>query len=173
MKIIFLDIDGVLNVISQTRDKYGSNFHQHFIDNLRTLIDTTDAKIVISSSWRTGGDEGSNTMKNMWKFRNLPGEVIDITPDLYYTYSGPDGDDDYCRGDEIQLWLDTHKEITNYVILDDDNDMLPTQMENFVRTNHNLKHPDCVDRGYGLTKICTEKAIKILNGQLLYTKQYS
>jgi hypothetical protein len=160
MKVIFLDIDGVLNVYCQSRDKYGCNFHQHLVDNLQTIIDATDAKIVISSSWRV---DGIDIMRAMWDSRKLPGTIIDVTPDLYYTYSGPDGDDDYSRGDEIQLWLDSHYDVTDYVILDDDNDMLPNQMKNFVQTNHNLKHPDCVDRGYGLTKICADKAIKILN----------
>jgi hypothetical protein len=41
--------------------------------------------------------------------------------------------------------------------------MLPSQMSNFVRTANNQDHPDCVDIGYGLTKICAEKAIEILN----------
>ena len=166
MKVIFLDIDGVLNVYCQSRDKFGCNFHQHFIDNLKTIVDKTGAKLVISSSWRV---DGIDTMRAMWDFRKLPGVIIDITPDLYFTYSGPDGDDDYNRGDEIQLWLDSHPDVTNYVILDDDNDMLSNQKDNFVQTNRNLKHPDCVDRGYGLTKICSDKAIKILNnGKAIY-----
>jgi len=50
MKTIFLDIDGVLNVIPQGFDQYGSVFHQHFINNLRYLIEQTGAKIVISSN---------------------------------------------------------------------------------------------------------------------------
>lgn len=53
-KIIFLDIDGVLNLILQDFDKYGSIFHKHFEDNLRYLIDQTGADIVISSTWRMG-----------------------------------------------------------------------------------------------------------------------
>jgi len=56
-KIIFLDIDGVLNVCSMERDEYGSLFHKHFEDNLRWIIDQTDAKIVISSTWRFSGLE--------------------------------------------------------------------------------------------------------------------
>ena len=44
MKVIFLDIDGVLNLIPQGYDKYGSIFHQHFIDNLGRIIDDTDSK---------------------------------------------------------------------------------------------------------------------------------
>ena len=39
--------------------------------------------------------------------------------------------------------------------------MLKPQMNNFVQTSDNPDHEDCI--GYGLTKICAEKAIKILN----------
>ena len=49
------------------------------------------------------------------------------------------------------------------MILDDDIDMLPEQLSNFVQTSDNKSHPDCVDIGYGLTKICSDKAIEILN----------
>jgi hypothetical protein len=35
MKIIFLDIDGVLNVIPQGFDKYGGIFHDHFVKNFK------------------------------------------------------------------------------------------------------------------------------------------
>ena len=38
MKVIFLDIDGVLNVIEQGRDEYGQIFHQHFVDNLKKIV---------------------------------------------------------------------------------------------------------------------------------------
>ena len=96
----------------------------------------------------------------MWEFRGLPGEVIDITPNLTYghglTTHTP-------RGKEIQQWLDEHPEVTNYVIFDDDSDMLEHQMNNFICTFDNVDHPDSVDIGYGLTKICAEQAIKILN----------
>lgn len=60
------------------------------------------------------------------------------------------------RGDRIQLWLDKNPEVTNYVILDDSYDMLGSQLPNFVRTNMDL----------GLTKGDAQMAINILNGQL-------
>ena len=60
------------------------------------------------------------------------------------------------------MWLDRNPDVENYVILDDDNDMLDSQISNFVKTSENFDHTDCVDIGYGLTKICTDKAIKIL-----------
>ena len=162
MKIIFLDIDGVLNLIPQGFDKYGGIFHQHFTDNLSKIINDTGAKIVISSTWRLSGLQ---VMNDMWKFRNLPGEVIGITPTAYYNTDFRIGiDEDATRGHEIRWWLENYtKNVDNYVILDDDNDMLPEQMSNFVITSGNEDHDDCIDIGYGLTNKCTSDAIKILN----------
>jgi len=177
MKIIFLDIDGVLNLISQGRDDFGSIFHQHLVDNLTTLVESTGAKIVMSSSWRFNSKklmkmsteemssyvhkpitrtqlikDGIDYCQGMWKHRNYPGEVIDITPHI-----------DICkRGEEIQMWLDNHENISQYIIIDDDIDMLDSQLDNFVQTSENWDHEDNVE-GYGLTKICAEKAIEILN----------
>jgi hypothetical protein len=162
IKVIFLDIDGVLNVIPIGHDEFGGIFHTKFVDNLKRIIDETGAKIVISSTWRFGGLQ---RMKDMWKFRELPGEVIDITIDCYELIKEGRFEyyDEVERGHEIQEWIDTHPNIENYVILDDDNDFLPNQRGNFVRTSNNINHPDCVDIGYGLTKECTNKAIRILN----------
>jgi hypothetical protein len=77
IKIIFLDIDGVLNLCYPKHDKFGRIFHPHFVDNLKMIIDETDAKIVISSTWRADGIE---RLRELWKYRNYPGEIIDITP---------------------------------------------------------------------------------------------
>jgi hypothetical protein len=52
---------------------------------------------------------------------------------------------------------------SNDCILDDDDDMLQSQRINFVRTSDNINHPDCIDIGYGLTNICSNDAIRILN----------
>lgn len=162
MKIIFLDIDGVLNVNlgKGYTDKYGDLFHPILVENLKLLIEKTDAKIVVSSTWKSKGVE---TLKEMWVFRNLPGEIIDITPycdevssdnnNIYY--------DDICRGDEIRHWLDRNP-VSNYVILDDEPDMLSSQSEKFIRTSNNNSHDDSIF-GLGLTLLCVKKAIEILN----------
>ena len=78
-KIIFLDIDGVLNVYCEGRDRFGCTFHKHFEDNLKWIIEETKAKIVISSTWRFSG---LSVMQEMWEHRGLTGEVIDITPHI-------------------------------------------------------------------------------------------
>jgi hypothetical protein len=163
MKAIFLDFDGVLNVIPQGHDDFGGIFHPEFVENLGRIIEETGAKLIISSSWRHMGLERLN---RMWEQRGYPGEIIGITPDL--RWGTPEeklepGEKKYVRGDEIQAILDQYYQITNYVILDDDNDMLVSQLGNFVMTSTNINHPDCIDIGYGLTKECTNKAIRILN----------
>lgn len=158
MKIIFLDIDGVLNVIGQGRDEFGQLFHKHFEDNLKYIIDSTNAKIVISSSWRCSG---LKVMQDMWKKRNLAGEVIGITPYVNVNNSLAFNERTE-RGLEIQSHIDDNN-IVDYVILDDDSDMLPHQMNRFVRCSNNLDHEDCIDIGYGLTRKCAELAIYILN----------
>jgi len=161
-KIIFLDIDGVLNVYCESRDEFGCTFHSHFVDNLKWIIDNTGAKIVISSTWRM---DGLVVMKDMWNKRGLPGEVIDITPTVVdiSVYDNTEPYDLVDRGYEIQQWINDHG-VKCYCIIDDDNDMLPSQMNNFVRTSNNVNHPDCVDIGYGLTRKCSERVVEILNG---------
>ena len=167
-KIIFLDIDGVLNVYGSpycgVRDEFGDCFHKTFEDNLRYVIEQTGAEIVISSTWRMAG---LSEMQKMWEMRDLPGKVIDITPDCVQLIDEGISDfyDKVERGNEIQYWLD-HNKVDNYVIFDDDNDMLSHQRDNFVRTANNRDHEDCVDIGYGLTKKCAILAIEILNKEL-------
>lgn len=158
MKIIFLDIDGVLNVASNEWDEHGAIFHKGFVENLNKIIKETGAKIVISSTWRFSG---LDKMISMWIDRKLPGEVIDITPDLsrvsefgslkYYS--------SVKRGAEIENWINSNPDV-RYVIIDDDKDMLDNQMDNYVNTE--TKDFDSV-HGYGLTKNCALKAIEILN----------
>ena len=162
MKIIFLDIDGVLNSqiayengFCKYNDDYGQDFYPESAKLLNKLIDETKAKIVISSTWRCNGLE---TMQNMWKDRNMSGEVISITPSLGFTYKKIIVDDKIVdlhlnRGIEINTWLSAYGfEITswdkqiqknyvnnsgieNFIIIDDDYDMLYQQKNHFIHVD--------------------------------------
>lgn len=150
MKILFLDVDGVINsedyaVYRYAAKKYDSD---EFIDEravafLNYIIDKTQAKIVLSSSWRGNFDETYERLKKVGFKYNF----FDKTPYLESRH----------RGSEIQKWIDeyekTHKPLESYVILDDDDDMLDEQSEHFV-------HCNCV---HGLTWHDCYKAIEILN----------
>ena len=163
-KIIFLDIDGVLNSGrwfakiggEPDADGYGISFDPVAVDCLGRIISETGAEIVISSSWKW---LGLDTMRNMWKDRNLPGKIIGITPNSVSDELLIDADIDsmelfHIRGEEIKEWLKKHgKRVCNYVIIDDMDNMLPGQQSHFVQTNPEM----------GITEDDAEKAIAILN----------
>jgi hypothetical protein len=172
MKLIFLDIDGVLALTHKDRDEYGALFHPEFVENLKSIIDATGAKIVISSTWRASGLE---IMQEMWIKRELPGEVIAITPHSLHRFRGLEIKEylsnnmqfhriNYSK--EVQkTYIETSK-CKNYIILDDDSDMTYNQREHFIKCSCNFTHPDSI-QGYGLTKQCAEQAIKILNTDIV------
>ena len=162
-KVIFLDIDGVLNTQDwhsrmtkdTPRDEFGWVFDPVAVANLAHIIDETGAVIVISSSWKF---LGMTKLKEMWKIRNLPGALLDITPntvsdEMLLNANLDEMELGVCRGNEIKEWLSKHKrEVSNYVIIDDFDDMLPEQEDHVVLTNTLI----------GITKFDAEKAIAIL-----------
>lgn len=153
MKVIFLDIDGVLNHYYWYRERrYKSNlphplddFDPKSVSYLNNITDKTGAKIVISSSWRFDPD----IIIILHKV-GITGEIIGCTPDLYNTYGS------LCRGKEIDVVLNKLTNIERYIILDDDTDMEEHQLPYFIKTNAN---------GSGLNKTVMNKAIKILNSK--------
>ena len=62
MKIIFLDFDGVLNSRIYDREKSDSdgNIDVTRLSLIKKCIDRTDAKIVLSTSWRTHWDKNED-----------------------------------------------------------------------------------------------------------------
>mgnify|MGYP006988954988 CR=1 FL=1 len=77
------------------------------MENLRQIIDSTDADIVVTSTWKM--ERGLDGMQRMWQVRNLPGKVVGVTPDI----------DPIHRGNEIQAWLDAYGGDCRYAIIDD------------------------------------------------------
>lgn len=169
VKIIFLDIDGVLNnhLDSDHHEitKEGTRRERYFystrcVNLLNELISITDAKLVISSTWRLGLN--TEQMQEVIDDIGVKGEVIGITKDLRYL-KGNDGTrcNDVFRGNEIMQWLKENEELIGenhhayrrYVILDDDSDMLLWQKDNYV---------NC-DPEVGMTSRVVYRAAAILN----------
>ena len=159
-KIIFLDIDGVLNpkwwISKKPSDKYGVFFETNAVANLGKIIEETGAEIVVSSSWK---NIGLVELQNMWRDRGLPGKIVDITPDymsdeLLLKEDSADMDYLYERGSEIQGWLLLHgDDVSRYVIIDDMDDILPEQQSHFVQT----------DPEVGITNDDVKKVVHLLN----------
>lgn len=116
-RIIFLDIDGVLNSVKYDRertDKEG-NIDETRMVLLKELVDSTNAEIVLSSSWRKhwsiDDDECDHIgIKLNSTFQKYGLKIRDKTPVLSALE----------RSIEIQTWLDEHLcEIQSFVIIDD------------------------------------------------------
>lgn len=158
-KIIALDIDGVCN-------------HESFFVNnppevTRTMLDKnsvkllnqlTGAMVLVTSSWGENGGKTTVDLQNA----GLELPIIGYTKKLHYQHEWA------CRGNEIEEWLKRTyggmgtrfgdgymDESYDYVIFDDDQDMLLGQIDHFIH----------VDRMVGITQKDINKAKKILNIQ--------
>jgi hypothetical protein len=119
MKVLFLDVDGVLNN-SHTKERvHGfTGVDAAMAKKLTDWLEGKDIKIVLSSTWRLHPEmhQALHDVGIFW---------IDITPDLQGWRS---------RWYEIKSWLEKHPEVTSYAILDDMYWMLPEQEPYFVMT---------------------------------------
>lgn len=170
-KIIFLDIDGVICLASKLEKIYPfqvwidkfllehriHKFTIHGVYYLRELVRANDAKIVISSSWRTNG---LKLLQELFEERGVCSkeDIIDTT--TYYNYSFIQDYGYYDLEDvanlrqlEIQHWLDNNS-WNNYVILDDRAFPEDAFVGHKVRTSHETG---------GLNKDSFMKSMSILN----------
>lgn len=123
--IFFLDIDGVLNHLLWAK-RFGTfeRLDPECVNVLRIATEHHGARIVISSSWRFNPNWKNIIRKALAEARWDNPPIIDRTP-----LSSNDS-----RGKEIGDWLKQNP-TQRFIILDDDNDMLPEQLPFFIRTS--------------------------------------
>ena len=180
-KIVFLDVDGVINI---AKDRY-HHFNQDCLFQLERIIKETDAKIVVSSSWRTGNQDLTKQALMESGFTQFLADQIVGETVRNWKYVTKGSHLELCRGNEIATYvsrslrypwheypeMDQQYRINkpdgsfermrsnkagvdfSYVILDDDSDMLLCQKDFFVQT---------FEPG-GLSEEAANKAIQILN----------
>ena len=182
-KLIFLDVDGVINHTSWYRwikshpDFLKEGGHRNIdpksVDRIIKICDEANAYIVMSSSWRLWDFE--QTLDNLNRIRDLRpilDRMVGITPRT----------EERNRGKEIQFFLNAcETELSypgydlrfivhpgyylkrkgifvnphpKYIILDDELDMLDNQQQYFIHINDDV----------GITHKDVENAIKMLNG---------
>jgi len=137
-KILFLDCDGVLNKACTDGDT--QYFNPDCFLWFRDIVARTDAKVVLSSSWRQ-----FNAWYEMLRdfFAVLGIDLIGKTDELD------------TREEEIGKWILEHRdEIATYVVIDDW-DMADAFPGHFVGT--------CAPRRIGLDKDFADAAVAILN----------
>lgn len=122
MKVIFLDVDGVLDIFNP--EQHIQDIMKSAVLRLRKIIDKTAAKIVVISNWRYGSSVFAERHKEkdifqqecdnypilIEELRKYGMEIYDITPweDSLNT-----------RSEEIMEYLKRRPEIKSFVILDD------------------------------------------------------
>ena len=111
MKVLFLDIDGVVNRVGTRQSFRGFMGIDPFLASMvgKIILDT-GAAVVLTSTWRhfQGGREEVD--RHVYK-------TFDVTPIA----------DTGFRGEEVKMWLDDHPEVTRYAIVDDDSDFYADQ----------------------------------------------
>ena len=159
MKIVFLDFDGVLNsvIYDRERDKStNTNIDESRVCLLKQIIDETNAKIVLSTSWRRHWDKNIENCDNIgvWIntiFSKFGLQIFDKTPYLSFGAG---------RKAEVLSWIEFSSEpIESYVILDDYALGWEELGDRLVKTSPYI--------GRGLEKGHVKKAIEILNNKII------
>ena len=156
MKILFLDIDGVLNSREYDRRRdmnMQTNIDQSRLPLVKEIIDKTGAKIVLISTQRSHWDRDESLcdedgiyINSMFSKYGL--SIYDKTPDLGLLSK---------RKDEVKAWLAEHAgEVENFVILDDYRFGWDDLSDFYIHTNPHY--------GLGLEEEHVEQAIALLNG---------
>jgi hypothetical protein len=108
MKVLFLDIDGVLNCEKTPNPReFPYIVDKKLLARLKKLLERTGAKIVLSSSWRC--DPVGLFAAKHW---GVP--FIDVCPDKPRS----------PRRNEMLAWLAAHPKVTRYAVIDDEDDEL-------------------------------------------------
>jgi hypothetical protein len=169
MRLIFLDIDGVLNTHEPLcPEVMCGRLHQDKVIRLNHILRTTGASIVLSSAWRYLVHRGEMNIAGMdWLLRShgvMSGRLLGITrtdsmrEDLNFKGCEP-WPVHHERGQQISDWLNTEDpwitEAASYVVIDDLDLGISLCGHPFVQTNGSL----------GLTEKDAERAIKKLMEQ--------
>lgn len=146
MKIIFLDVDGVLNsqnYLLNSNNKISNSINPKKITLLKKLVDETNSNIVVTSAWRLSKNFQIHALKIQDETELIRGK----------------------RGEEIKLYLQKHPNIDNFVILDDEifKDYDDYLLKHLVKTSFYID---------GLTKEHIEQAKIILNKKDIKIKKY-
>ena len=161
MKVIFLDVDGVLNsdeyfekvfnLIKSGAKIQGieRNIDVNKVKLLKEATDLTDAKVVLSTSVRYS--QMGEMIKELLLKCGI--SVISETPFLNNE-----------RGKEIREWLGEHTDIEDFVILDDE--VFSSYDEELLKKLIKISNGDGKNAGEGLSKKDIEEIIKRLGRKI-------
>ena len=149
MKVIFLDVDGVLNSVETTTLCYGFvGIDDEKVAKLRKIVEATGAQIVLSSSWKHDWEPLDKDKQN--KYGDYLDQKLNKTSEA----------NSECRGEGIVEWVGTH-EVDSFIILDDEwFDFKELGLQSRVIKT------EFYDENGGLTDNHVELAIELLNSEI-------
>ena len=128
-RVIFLDIDGVLNSnfwndSHQKEISDGTLVDEEKVSLFAQLVKKTNAKIILHSGWRIWFDKDvrpirqeSQRLVEMLKKEDI--RIDGLTPDLTTEEIRKSKKFSLVKADEILLWLHTHENVKEWVVIDD------------------------------------------------------
>ena len=121
MKIVFLDIDGVMN--NFTSRNFKDVFSDKSCENLNHILrELPEVQLVLSSSWRYKGLE---YVKEVFHKNGIDkSRLVDMTEK-----------GNGLRGVQIQDWLDKHKEVEHFVAIDDETQDMGNLANHVIKVN--------------------------------------
>ena len=158
MKVVFLDVDGVINSLQFCEKNKDEMIDRQGVALLKKLIEQTGAVIVMSSGWRLWfGDNMEPQMGDSQYLYNIliefGIELYDKTPDFSTEDIRTKRTFSHVKAKEISEWLKDKKNIESFIVLDD------LDLKNEQINAHLVR----IDGKIGITNDDVECAIKMLN----------
>lgn len=172
MKIIFLDIDGVLNSNSWNKQHQleisdGTLIDQSKIALLSHIVKETNAHIILHSGWKFWFHKDSyeptrpESQRLVHMLSEFQLKISGFTPDFSTEEIQKTRKFSLIKAKEILSWLENHPEVKSWVVIDD------LDLHNESINVHQIK----TNSETGLTEADVTKAIQLLNDQPVTEKE--
>lgn len=151
MKVLFLDIDGVLNTLAFDDVSKSHTFDAGCVGHLNRVVSKTGCRIVVSSSWRYMVLGEAMTLRGFQYMLRTHG-VVDVP------LAGVTCSDEQItgRGEQIAGWLNRHPEVTSFACVDDEEYDSPVYVK---------RRLVLTDGSIGMRNVQASQLICMLNGE--------
>ena len=158
MKVIFLDVDGVLNSEEFLKNNPDQLIDKNKVSILKNIIDKTGAVLVMTSTWKLWFDDnmmprGGYSKRFYDIFSLFDIKLFGKTPDFSTEEIKMTKTFSHVKSKEIIQWLNSNKNVEQYIVIDDLD----------LRDEEINKHLVRTDGSIGITEEDAKRVIKMIN----------
>ena len=118
MRILFLDLDGVLNIkYKLSPEDREPTFDADCVRHLNSVLAYADYDIVVTSTWRMR--HGVKALNRLLRVRGVEADVVGTIDVPVFDASDMLILNAPSRPSDIRKWLSEHPGVTHYAVLDD------------------------------------------------------